>query len=94
MGFLHGALQGARFKSSNLTGAGFVDCDLRGANLDDALFSHTIFNACAMAGVTGRPRVEGLYIVGGADLSDSRDGSNIAAEEIFHNRWGRPAKGE
>lgn len=71
--------------------AGFVDCDLRGANLDGLRLKDTRFTRCRLAGITGTPRIEGSYELIDPDFAteDSLpEGSPRSADEL-RRHWER-----
>lgn len=87
----HGEFEGCDFRNARLRGKSFgtqlVDCDLRGADLEGLRLKDTQFLRCRMAGIVGKPIVEGAFEIIEADFSSDTpvtDGPTSSAELREH----------
>jgi uncharacterized protein YjbI with pentapeptide repeats len=67
----------------------FRDCDLRGADFTKRRFEDTTFVRCKLAGVKGKPAIEGPYRVEQPDFSEVGDGSDVRSAEAVYALWAR-----
>jgi uncharacterized protein YjbI with pentapeptide repeats len=68
----------------------FIRCDLRGARLEGRRLDGTRFIDCKLAGVVGKPVIEGNYVVERPDFSASGDGSDVRTAAAVQALWGKP----
>jgi uncharacterized protein YjbI with pentapeptide repeats len=68
----------------------FRRCDLRGAKLEGRRLDGTKLIDCKLAGVIGKPAIEGPYTVERPDFSAAGDGSDIRGAADVHALWGKP----
>lgn len=68
-------------------GTRFVSCDFRGANFTGRRLENTVFERCRLAGIVGKPAIEGPYQVIEADLSAAGDGSDLRDQAALDALW-------
>jgi uncharacterized protein YjbI with pentapeptide repeats len=68
-------------------GAHFERCDFRGARIDGWRLRDTVFDHCALHGISGTPTIEGPISMIDPDVSDGYDGSEILNGAVLVAGW-------
>jgi uncharacterized protein YjbI with pentapeptide repeats len=94
--FLHCDFRGADLTvgdggaSATMTGAQFLDCDLRWSRWDNRTLRSVRFLGCKLHGVIGTPSFEGV-VIDNPDLSPTGDGSRTGSLADVLALWRTPA---
>jgi uncharacterized protein YjbI with pentapeptide repeats len=72
---------------ASAAGAHFVRCDFRGVRFDGWRLCNTVFDHCALHGISGTPIIEGPVSMIDPDLSDGHDGSEVIDGAVLVAGW-------
>jgi uncharacterized protein YjbI with pentapeptide repeats len=84
--FEHCDLRGAKL-SDQVYGSQFVDCDFRRANLDRLKIKDTRFIRCKLAGVSGRPIIEGPFEIVDGDFASDEPFEGPRSTDELRKLW-------